>query len=69
MRIETAITLQNGRTVSSDSVEFRSKLPVSADMLDRMALADDSIEGAFELISAVANAVVLLEARGVQFDD
>ena len=69
MQMDAQIALANGRPIRSDSLEFREHLPISAGMLDRIALADDSLLGAFEVISAVANAVVLIEARGVQFDD
>lgn len=69
MRIEPWVELTNGRPINTDSAEFRERLPISAAMLDRMAEADDGVEGAFEMIGAIAEAVLALEARGVPFDD
>jgi hypothetical protein len=72
MEIVTAITLNNGRTIRSDSIEFRDHLPVSADLFDRLAFAEESDNPGgplWEAIGALANAIVVLEARGVQFDD
>ncbi len=67
-----SITLQNGRAIRSDSIEFRERLPITAELLDRVMLAEssDNPGGAiWEAIGALITAVLAIEARGVQFDD
>ena len=67
-----SITLANGRAIRSDSLEFRERLPITAELLDRVLLAEssDNPGGAvWEAISALMTAVLTMEARGVEFDD
>ncbi len=72
MHVDPEIVLSSGRVIDTSSIEFRERLPVSADLLDQLALAtsSDNPGGAFwEAISALTRAVLALEARGVEFPD
>jgi hypothetical protein len=45
--------------------ELREKLPISSELIDRINRNDD----VSEILSALASAIMLLEARGVEFED
>jgi hypothetical protein len=68
MRVETEITLTDGRTIRTDSLEFRDRLAISTELLDELGLAESTTEGLWDSISALVTAVVAMEARGTQFD-
>ena len=60
--VETQI---DGRSVRSDSVEFRDAAPITADMLDQIALVEDNGAGVrqdiLDVISAAIQAIGCLE--------
>lgn len=70
--VVSGITLTSGRDVSTDSAEFREKLPITSTLLEQLALTEDRDNPGGDVwaaLSALAEAVMDLEARGVEFDD
>lgn len=62
---ESQITMQDGSTLSLGDPEVSAKLPITTALLERLTASDDL----YEAVSALTTAVLLLEARGVEFDD
>jgi len=62
MEIKGEFTLKDGRQYVLESDEFAADYPISGAMVKTFAAAAEySIEGAFELIGALATAVMHLE--------
>lgn len=58
-------TLTNGREIAYADAEFKEKLPITSQMIDAIERDDDLAT----CISAMATAILRLEARGVEFDE